>query len=227
MKTKIVTDQYPLFLPESLTPRSKGVHVSSIIRCIAIETGILSTQNQDDLSLSDVRTITDEDAILRINIGLAWEEHYIGQILSRYGVIDHPGEMQYDGVYLSHDGEDLSVILTVPVLQYGPRVHEVKATYKSTKTVGDLSSQWMWITQMKAYCIARGCTTAFLHALFLCGNYVAPIRPVLKIWELEFTQRELDENWELLSQYKKERMEIESRVSVSMLPQLNSPEIVE
>jgi hypothetical protein len=83
-------------------------------------------------------------------------------------------------------------------------VHEVKATYKSTKTVGDLSSQWMWLAQMKAYCIAKGTRFAVMHCWFLCGDYSYPIRPRREVWEIEFTQEELDSNWTLLADYKKE-----------------------
>lgn len=211
MVTRVVTDQYPLFLPEPLSPRTDGIHVSSIIRCIATETGILSPKFAEELSLSDIRIITDPDALLRINIGLAWESHYIPQILSRYGVIDHPGEMECDGVYLSHDGEDLSVIITVEdaPLTYAPRIHEVKATYKSTKTVGDMTGQWMWLCQLKAYCHAKGCNRAVMHVLFLCGDYKQPIRPVRQIWEIEFTDEEILDNWKLLMDYKVERMAVE------------------
>ena len=219
MISRNVTDEYPLFLPEPDIPRSPGIHVSSIIRCIATETGILNERWAEELSLQDVRIITDPDALLRINIGLAWDEWYLTRILPRYGVSPHPPEIQYEGVYFSLDGEDLSVTVTVPTLHYSERVHEVKSTSKSTKTVGDFTSQWMWICQVKAYCKAKGCNSAVVHVLFLYGDYKAPIpgkfvgliRPVIKVWELEFTDEELSENWELLDMYKRERLLIEGR----------------
>ena len=98
-----------LHLPKPLAPRSVGVHVSSIIRCIATEQGILKPEWAEDLSLSDVREITDPVAKLRINIGLAWEEHYIPLVGN---IVDHPGEMQVDGIYMTHDGESVDVIIT-------------------------------------------------------------------------------------------------------------------
>ena len=210
MKSRIVTDLFPLFLPESGGPRSKGIHVSAIIRCIALETGVLDAKWGDDLSLSDVREITDPASILRMDIGIAWDEFYINQILSRYGVMGHPREMEYHGVYMSMDAEDLSVIVTVPELRYGVRVHEVKSTWKSTKNASDIAKQWIWLAQMKAYCIARGTNTAVLHVLYICGDYHFPITPQLKVWELEFTDAELEENWSLLADYKQERLAIEA-----------------
>ena len=201
-----VTEQYPLFLPAPKSPRSSGIHVSSLIRCIATETGILKPQWAEELSLVDVREITDPTAILRINIGLAWEQHYICDILSQYGVMDHPTELELDGVYLTHDAESVSVIITLGKAVAHLVCHEIKATYKSTKTVGDLTTQWMWMTQIKAYCKALKTTHAVLHILFLCGDYTYPITPVREVWEIEFTQEEIDENWTLLTDYRDHRL---------------------
>jgi hypothetical protein len=209
MIVNVSTDNYPLFLPAPKTPRSVGTHVSSIIRCIATEAGILKAEWAEELSLVDVRTITDPTAILRISIGLAIEQYYIPEILSMYGVEDHPQELLYDGVYMTHDGQDESVIITLnehlkKSMSLTKRVHEVKATYKSTKTVGNLENQWMWLAQMKAYCIAVGTRFAVMHCWFLCGNYKFPITPQRIVWEIEFTQDELDNNWNLLADYKRE-----------------------
>ncbi len=216
MGAEMIVTQEPvkLFLPPPKTIRSKGVHVSSIIRCIATETGILKPEWAEELSLVDVRTITDPVAVLRISIGLAWEEWFIPNILAIDGVVDHPGEMQVDGIYMTHDGESLDVIITSePSMggSYSERagssvvIHEVKSTYKSINTVGDLTKEWMWLAQLKAYCHAKQTRYAKLHALFICGDYSYPIKPQLRRWGIEFTQKEIDENWELLRQYKEER----------------------
>ena len=207
----IVTEESVILtLPPSKTPRSPGQHVSGIIRCLATEMGILTPDTAEELSLTDVRTITDPVAILRIRIGLAWEEHYIPSLED---VVDHPGEMFHDGVYMTHDGESISSVYSSVSLTHSWElvVHEVKATYKSTKTVGDLSSQWMWLTQMKAYCKAKNTRFAKMHCLFLCGDYKMPIQPVLKIWAIEFTQEEIDMNWTVLKQYQGYREEIEGK----------------
>ena len=153
-----------------------------------------------------MREITDPVAKLRINIGLAWEEHYIPLVGN---IVDHPGEMQVDGIYMTHDGESVDIIIT-PNRKPGQMVHfvdEVKATYKSTRTVGDLSSQWMWMAQCKAYC--KGLETRFarVHVLFLCGDYSYPISPMLKVWQVEFTREEIEMNWELLRDYRDYRLE--------------------
>lgn len=206
----MITKSIPvtLTLPPSKTPRSQGVHVSSIIRCIATETGILRPEWAEELSLVDVREIRDPVAIARINMGLAWEEHYIPMLQD---VVDHPGEMHVQGIYMTHDGESVDVIITEDREFMAVVVHEVKCTYKSTKTVGDLSSQWMWLTQIKAYC--KGLRTRFakLHVLFVCGDYSWPMSPLLMCWEIEFTQEEIDMTWELLTDYRDHRELLDGR----------------
>lgn len=195
-----------LGLPDSKYPRSQGVHVSAIIRCIATESGILKPEWAEELSLVDIREIKDPVAILRINIGLAWEEHYIPMLKD---VIDHPGEMELDGIYMTHDGESVSVIITDNRTKWCMVVHEVKATYKSTNTVGDLKSQWMWLAQIKAYCKSLNTRHAMLHILFLCGDYTYPIRPTLECWKIEFTQQEIEDNWDLLRDYRDYRLSLD------------------
>lgn len=197
--------------PQNRAPRSEGVHVSSIIRNIAVETGILKGQQLiEDLSLIDASQESwwaslDPPSRIRISIGLAWEEWYIPQLPH---VVDHPGEMFVDGVYMTHDGESLDVI--VGDSQHLLILHEIKATYKSTKTVGLLESQWMWVSQCRAYCKGMGATTAYLHVLFLCGDYKYPITPQLIIYKVEFTQEEIDENWDILTGYMQHKQLMEA-----------------
>lgn len=194
-------------LPKPKIPRSEGLHVSSIIRCIAMDTGILTPESAEDVQLIDVREITDPVALLRISIGLAWEQYYIPEILGPLmGVIDHPGEMILDGVYMTHDGESVELFVSERQQSFEEVVHEIKATYKSTRTVGDLNTQWMWLAQVKAYCLAKRTDKAMLHVLFLCGDYSYPITPQLRCWLIEFTSVELEDNWSLLMAYKEEKM---------------------
>lgn len=186
--------------------RSAGIHVSGLIRAIATEQGILKPEWCEELSLSDVREITDPVAVLRISLGLAWEAHYI-PIMGN--IVDHPGEMQLDGIYMTHDGESIDSVLSPKGRKTVLIVDEVKATYKSTKTVGDMTGQWMWLTQCMAYCKALGTRFARLHVLFICGDYSYPISPLLKCWQIEFTQEEIDMRWELLRDYRDYRMGLE------------------
>lgn len=195
-----------LTLPPPANPRGQGVHVSNIIRCIATEMGILRKEWAEEVQLTDVREITDPLVILRMSIGLAWEEYYIPRILGPKGVIDHPEEMCIEGVYASPDGESVdSVIITQRSRSWERICHEVKATYKSCRDL-DITKEWMWLTQIKAYCKGMKTRFAHLHVLYICGDYTYPIRPVLKEFSIEFEQVEIDKSWELLMDYVKERL---------------------
>jgi hypothetical protein len=209
-----------LVIPPPRKPRSPGVHLSSIIRCIATESGVLKPEWAEELSLVDRRTITDPVAITRICMGLAWEEFYIESQLPQ--VIDHPGEMLVDGVYMTHDGEELTTLILDARLRYAVKLHEVKCTFKSIKTVsgpnwdywerniydsadspiGPLSGQWMWVSQCKGYAKAAGTRLVDLHVLYVCWDYMFPIRPKAYRYSIEFTDKELDDNWALMTEYR-------------------------
>lgn len=151
---QVYSEEIRLALPLS-TGRSEGVHLSGIIRCLAIENDLLSPDTLEELSLVDARTIVDPAAVLRISIGLAWEQWYIRQL---QGVTDHPGELYLDGIYMTPDGECVDQVWRdvrriwvpgQPRLGLWPRpprnqalwgwqqiCYELKSTYKSMNTVG-------------------------------------------------------------------------------------------
>lgn len=54
-----------------------------------------------------------------------------------------------------------------------------------------------WFTQIKAYCYHLKLHKARLIVCFVNGNYKPPT-PVVLAWDLQFSQRELDENWAML-----------------------------
>jgi len=204
-----------LTLPEGDRPRGKGLHQSAIIRAVATEYGLLKQEWAEEVSLVDVRKITDQVAILRMSAGLAWEEYYIprmGEITSipelQY-VQNHPGEIEYQGVYMNPDGESISTIFSTyeDRKRTLPIIHEVKWTYKSTNTIGKMDTterlrkNWIWLAQMKAYCIARGTRFSWLHVYFVNGDYKRPLQPQLWLFRFEFTEDELQENWEFFKEY--------------------------
>jgi hypothetical protein len=200
-------------LPPEQHPRTQGVHVGRVIGCIATESGILDAKWIEDLSLVEISgeswwSNLSPDNQLRIGIGLAWEQWYAPTLS---GVVFHPGEMEVDGIYMTPDGVD--------VIRSGPTptdagsfiiaLHEFKTTYKSVKTVADLQTQWMWLTQMKAYCKGLGTTIAYMHTLFLCGDYKYPIRPQLRMWKITFSEAEIEESWDIITGYVRHRQLVE------------------
>ena len=211
----IVTSEIPtLVLPESKVPRSAGLHQSTILRAIGMDCGLLRKDEEEEVGLTDVRRITDPVAIARMCLGLAWESFYIPTQLP--DVLDHPEEFQFDGVYMSMDGESISVIITQSPNPLKPKIdlliHEVKCTYKSINTVGEFSTQkeltknWLWLAQLKNYCKAKRTRYAKLHVMFVCGDYKRPIIPIPKNFNFEFTQQELDDNWSFITDYAAHKM---------------------
>lgn len=189
--------------PSGGAPRTPGIHLSKIIKALAHQKGLLDGWIVSDLGLVEVEgegslwwDTLDAASRLRISMGLAWEEWYLPQLDD---VTDHPGELEIEGVYMTPDGESLDVIITPLGTNYLLAGHEVKLTYKSTKTVGDdLDSlkNWLWLAQMKGYAKAMGTRIFYLHVLFVCGNYKYPITPELKCWRIEFTDAEIEQNWD-------------------------------
>lgn len=199
----ITAEPVDLTIPESDMPRTPGLHLSSIIRAMAIQGGLLKDSEVEELGLADVRTITDRVAVIRICMGLAWEQWYLPQ-LKKQGVISHPGELYLDGIYMTPDAESVSYVVSQKFIGYANIIHECKLTYKSTNTVrmmAEVKKNWMWLTQLRAYCRAAGTRFGWMHVLFVCGDYLFPIQPQIWLFKIEFETHELDENWDLIIEY--------------------------
>ena len=70
---------------------------------------------------------------------------------------------------------------------------EFKSTrLSSKKTPDDFSNSWL--RQYKSYLKAEGKTGGHYIVIHLMGNYAPPF-PDLRAYEIEFTQEEIDENW--------------------------------
>ena len=194
--------------------RTVGVHLSSIIRNLAIENGLLKNEDMEELSLIDIRDLSKLDIVsqLRMSIGLAWEQYYIPLLPN---VIDHPGEIELHGIYMTPDGKSISSVLIDLKRKYRRVVHEVKATYKSVKTTNgkdwiiqsgpggikhekEIRKNFMWMAQLKSYCVAENTNYAELHVLYLCSDYTFPIRPMLIRYYLTFTDQELENNMRVI-----------------------------
>lgn len=213
-----------LAVPRGGAPRSPGVHVSNLIRGLAVQSGILKIKDRlDDLQLVEVNQGVwweglDPASRLRISIGLAWEQWYLGQLSDI--LVDHPGEMHLDGIYLTHDAESLDLVASEcpngSNHRYVRAVHEVKATYKSTNTVVDWTSpkNWLWKMQIMAYCKALNTTLGWAHILHLAGSYSYPIEPVGSVWRLQFTQEEIDDAWDRVTGYRDARLMHEAEIAM-------------
>lgn len=162
--------------------RSPGLHVSEIYRDLAIRAGLLD--DSDDNPPPNNHT----------TLGFIWEtviEKALRNLLP--DGVTRPGEFIVDGIACSPDGVDKFW-----------RVHEYKCTWKSSNHDIQDKKHWMWMVQIRAYCYVMNATRARLHVFFVNGDYRGS-GPQLKVWDLEFTQRELDENWKMLVNHAKSK----------------------
>jgi hypothetical protein len=182
-------------LQQVAPPRSEGVHVSTLIRSIAIKTGKLKDSNKGSRFKMD-NVIDDKDFPLVMAMGMAWEDWISRQYPQ---MAYHIGELELDNIYMSPDGitipsaDEFDFDLGVGI------VEEFKLTYKSARK--PIEAQWMWLSQVMAYCKALPTLCARLHVVYVNGDYDynrPGLPPQYIVYNLQFTQEELDINWNMI-----------------------------
>ncbi len=189
--------------------RSSGLHLSSILRSLALVTGVLDSKY--DTPLTNANS-------MMAQIGIAWEEY-----LAKYQhpeIEFHPGELNLDGIAMSPDGitivdrEDYADLIGVELDSW--ILNEFKSTRKSSRDFkeslrlrADKCKLWLW--QIMSYRHALNkiaepgleCYVAKLHVLFLNGNYSKDFDdpesgPHNRVYRLTFTPEELTDNWTMV-----------------------------
>jgi hypothetical protein len=179
------------------TVRSKGVHVSGIIKHIAH----LRRLYKDDDQLDEMPTV--------VLLGSAFEE---SAVRLYDDMVWQPGEIERDGVFGSPDGRSVMAdqlailfkIMTCWVLA------EFKFTYKSRRHRQDIRAEQTWMMQVMDYLwmdadtyrASDGNYYVWLHVLWACDNYVMPFRPKYMKYLVRFTEQELVRNWAMMLKYK-------------------------
>lgn len=157
-------------------PRTPGLHLSDIINSI----------------LKSLDPKKYDSGIVYPNeyreTGFAFERVLEEAFLARRIDIVRPGEFELGGIIGSPDGIDVD----------DWRLREFKCTWKSMREAPTHRKFWNYIVQMKAYCRMVGTDRARLDVLFINGDYSDGFVPTSRAWELEFTPRELEENWIML-----------------------------
>lgn len=93
--------------------------------------------------------------------------------------------------------------------------------FNGVTTLGEFKCTWFsiragiqdkrfdkWFTQMKSYCYHLQTPYARLYALFVNGDYSykPPYGgPHVRAWDIEFTRRELDDNWAMLMRHARRK----------------------
>jgi hypothetical protein len=193
------TKHHPIDLRKGST-RAHGVHLSGIIRYMAVNRGLIK-QNQEDLD-SKIDSVPQDEigsdpVMVRVMVGFAWEQ-YLEGLWRRDGVdITRPPEMSWDGIYGNPDGIQFSGTEIV--------LHEIKST--STKSSQPVTDKHMWMWQaagyMKIVSMVYGmrCNVCVFHPLYLNGNndYSGPLYLPQTV---ELTDHEIEKFWDAALQVK-------------------------
>lgn len=123
--------------------------------------------------------------ILGHEIENLWETALTAAFRERAPLTIRPGEVELDGVIGSPDGINFS--------DYS--LEEYKCTWKSVKTTPD--QIWKWMVQTKGYCKMLDMTRVLFRVLYVMGDYKHS-GPIYREFWLEFSQEEIDMNWEML-----------------------------
>jgi len=162
--------------------RSEGLHLSDILESMELDMEVKRDGKWNKNAL--------------FTQGFVWERVLKFVILKqRYdsGALAPVGELEKDGIYLTPDGMDIQ-----------DWVHEEwKATYKSMRHDPHEYYRYWW--QIKAACHAIGTNKARLRVWFIMGDYRGGSGPQWRSWEAEFTDRELEENWQSIVSHAKKK----------------------
>lgn len=201
--------------------RSVGLHLSTILRDLALMTGVLNSKYSSQEGIEGSATVA---------VGFAFEEWAARNLHPE--MVFHPEELHLDGISMSPDGltlSDLDDVTDDMAVEPGTWIlNELKTTRKSSRgfletlqSGGNKAKLWLW--QIMAYRHAlnqlypeQSCLVAKLHVLFLAGDYSYSGTPEsethYRIFRLEFTPEELAKNWRMILAHK-QALEEEGRIN--------------
>ncbi len=161
-------------------PRSAGVHMSGVLKPLAIAAKQLKPYEQ-----------LEEEYPLMWALGVAWEEF----VASLYPGMDYqPGEVVKGGIAMTCDGLNW-------LDEWGEAcIEEMKFTTKLERgeTEGSVKSfkdEWMWLQQGKAYCYGYGPRIVRWHVLFMIPFFKGG--PKYKRFTVRFTDNDISQAWNM------------------------------
>lgn len=173
---------------EDLEPskfRSPGIHHSTILK--EILRGIDPKRFGGEGVMNPARTFT----------GFIWEE-VLGEAFTKLARMSKPALCQLE---LQREMCGRTVFFTLDAFDTERwKVHEYKATWMSSRHEITDQRFWHWFAQLKSYCKVADTRAAELYALFVNGDYSRWDEggPVMRRWEVEFTETEIEENWTMV-----------------------------
>jgi hypothetical protein len=191
----------PIQVPLNLRtgpPRSSGVHLSAVLRAIAVQLGTFKAYEEDlDEMIGRVapESVGTTGTLMRITIGYAWEDWIFPRLSN---VIRQPGELFLDDVFGTPDGIEFEANGDIIL-------HEGKATFKSSKGGVERVTLWMWqaagYLKMLQAKWGEECRRVVFHPLFIRGDYKG-IDPQYLPTEITFEQAEIESVWDMVKRNK-------------------------
>lgn len=187
----------PNLLP--MENRSPGVHLSDLIHRVCVENN--HYEEHSDTDIDPVTGEYTEELQTLLQVGCAFETALTIRYSQQYpGLYIQPGEITLDGIHITADLMNLVPDDRYPDLPY--KITEIKCTYMSSAEDPMGPKFWRIRSQLMAQCLAWKTTVGQIAILHLNGDCRGKRRPQFLVWELEFTQQELRENWALLRSYR-------------------------
>ena len=177
-------------------PRSPGTHQSDVIRDlenIIIKPG----QRRPDTE----RTDEDMATLNRYReLGMMWE--IILEAAFKRRRVDGLDPKRFLRQVEIEQDEIFKTIDAIHIPDW--RVLEYKLTFRSMgrASLDRIESEfWSWFTQLKGNCYGHGTRLASLFVFWVNGTYHPPI-PMTKRYDIIFEERELIDNWGMITQHR-------------------------
>lgn len=138
------------------------------------------------------------DLTLAAEVGFLWEDVLSFAYAERYAT--RIGEIEKDGVICSPDGVNAYAPYAITAMIN----EEYKATWKSLRNPPE--DNWYWMCQFKSYAYALNVGETLLRVLYINGDYKGS-GPVYRVFRIQFTDRELRENWQMILNHRDEMLE--------------------
>jgi hypothetical protein len=152
-----------------------GIHLKSVVDDLF---KLLFAPKGEDGEIDDV-------ALARMEMGFLFEDALSAAFGDR--MAPRYDGMLCDGIWANPDGVRLEDGI----------IEEYKVTWAGSHTRPP-DANWRWMAQVKGYCKVYGFRTVVFRVLYVCGDYAKPIRPQYKVFRCEFSELEVEQNWQMI-----------------------------
>lgn len=192
-------------------PRSSGIHLSGILRKMALQYGKLPPEYANDdlgklIRETPVALAGDSATLCRLGFGFAWETWIVRHTRHHWANFTYqPGEFERDGIVCTPDAISEEPDGT-------PATHSFKLTWKSMGGRKPISGEWLWLAQIIGEAAAISdtlccpCTKAYLHVAYVNGDYKRDggpgNGPHYRVYDMTTTPEEIEMAWGEFMQHR-------------------------